>query len=149
LTPVVALGSGLLSTAGACGSTTLIVRCVICDTSSSTVGLGCGFSQPARPPSPNHLLPLDQRGQRVESHVRSQNSSVSIHITARQVLDYSTRGAYLLRRSLSDFNILATCLRATLRGLLGGAGRLASRLVGGSSTRGMLGSPGRLNLDCS
>jgi hypothetical protein len=38
--PVVVLGSGLLSMAGACGSTTLIDRCVICDTSSSTVGAG-------------------------------------------------------------------------------------------------------------
>jgi hypothetical protein len=47
------------------------------------------------------------------------------------------------------FNFLATRLRATLSGLLGGAGILASRLVGGSSTRGTLGSPGRLNLDRS
>jgi hypothetical protein len=34
------------------------------------------------------------------------------------------------------FNFLATRLRATLHGFLGGAGRLASRLVGGSSIRG-------------
>jgi hypothetical protein len=47
------------------------------------------------------------------------------------------------------FNFLATHLRATLCGLLGGAGRLASRLVGGSLIRGTLGSPGRLYLDCS
>jgi hypothetical protein len=47
------------------------------------------------------------------------------------------------------FNFLVTCLRATLRGFLGGARRLASRLVGGSSIRGTLGSPGRLNLDRS
>jgi hypothetical protein len=33
------------------------------------------------------------------------------------------------------FNFLATGLRATLHGLLGGAGRLASKLVGGSSMR--------------
>jgi hypothetical protein len=45
------------------------------------------------------------------------------------------------------FNFLATRLRATLRGLLGGAGRLASKLVGGSWMRGALGSPWRLNLD--
>jgi hypothetical protein len=37
---VVVLGSGLLSSTGACGSTTLVVRYVICDTSSSTVGGG-------------------------------------------------------------------------------------------------------------
>jgi hypothetical protein len=47
------------------------------------------------------------------------------------------------------FNFLATRLRATLRGFLGGAGRLASRLDGGSSMRGILGSPGRLNLNRS
>jgi hypothetical protein len=47
------------------------------------------------------------------------------------------------------FNFLATRLRATLRSLLGGAGRLASRLVGGSSMRGILGSLGQLNLDRS
>jgi hypothetical protein len=35
------------------------------------------------------------------------------------------------------FSFLATCFRATLRGLLGGVGRLASKLVGGSSMRGM------------
>jgi hypothetical protein len=38
--PVVALGSGLLSSAGTCGSETLVAGCVIRDTSSSTVGAG-------------------------------------------------------------------------------------------------------------
>jgi hypothetical protein len=47
------------------------------------------------------------------------------------------------------FNFLATRLRATLRGFLGGERRLDSRLAGGSSMRGILGSPGRLNLDRS
>jgi hypothetical protein len=42
---------------------------------------------------------------------------------------------------LVTFNFLATRLRATLRGLLGGARRLASGLVGGSSTRGDIGQP--------
>jgi hypothetical protein len=36
-----------------------------------------------------------------------------------------------------SFSFLATCFRATLRGLLGSAGRQASKLVGGSSTRGI------------
>jgi hypothetical protein len=49
----------------------------------------------------------------------------------------------------ATFDFLATRLRTTLRGLLSGAGRLASRLASGSSMRGILGSPGRLNLDCS
>jgi hypothetical protein len=38
--PVIVLGSGLLSSAGTYGSTTLVVCCVICDTSSSKVGAG-------------------------------------------------------------------------------------------------------------
>jgi hypothetical protein len=47
------------------------------------------------------------------------------------------------------FIFLAMRFHATLRGLHGGAGRLASKLVGGSSTRGTWGSPGQLNLDGS
>jgi hypothetical protein len=47
------------------------------------------------------------------------------------------------------FSFLATRLHATLRGLLGSAGKLASKLVGGSWMRGTLGSLRRLNLDCN
>jgi hypothetical protein len=46
-------------------------------------------------------------------------------------------------------SFLATRLRATLCGFFGGTGKPASRLVGGSWTRGTFGSPGRLNLDRS
>jgi hypothetical protein len=44
------------------------------------------------------------------------------------------------------FSFLETRFRATLRDLLGGARRLASKIVGRSSMRGIWGSPGRLNL---
>jgi hypothetical protein len=44
---------------------------------------------------------------------------------------------------------LAKRLRATLRGFLGSARKLASKLVGGFWMRGTLDSPGRLNLDRS
>jgi hypothetical protein len=64
----------------------------------------------ARPLSPSHLLTLDQQAQRVESPARTQNSSVNIHNTTRQVLDYSTRGAYLLRRSLVVLQFLGDAL---------------------------------------
>jgi hypothetical protein len=47
------------------------------------------------------------------------------------------------------FNFLATRLRATLCGFLGGAGRPASKLVRGSWMSGTLGSSGRLNLNHS
>jgi hypothetical protein len=51
--------------------------------------------------------------------------------------DISTRLPYSRRLTSWDvvsvtFNFLATRLRATLRGLLGGTGKLASRLVGRS-----------------
>jgi hypothetical protein len=42
----------------------------------------------------------------MEFPARPQSSIVSIHKTLRQVLDYSTRGAYLLRRSLGDLQLL-------------------------------------------
>jgi hypothetical protein len=46
-------------------------------------------------------------------------------------------------------SFLATRLQAMLRGFLGGAGKLASKPVGGSWMSGTLGSPGRLNLERS
>jgi hypothetical protein len=85
----------------------------------------------------------------MESHATTHNSNCQHTILQNK---YSTT---LLEELTSwdvvsvTFNFLATRLRATLRGLIGGAGRLASRLVGGSSMRGTLGSPGRLNLDRS
>jgi hypothetical protein len=68
---------------------------------------------------------------------------------SRQVLDYSTRGTYLGGCGLCHLSFLVTRIRATLHGLLGCTGLLASKLFGGSSTRGTWGSPGRLNLDRS
>jgi hypothetical protein len=112
-------------------------------------GLDCGFFQPALPPYPSHLLPLNQWGQMMESPATTQNSNCQHTILQNK---YSTT---LLEEFTSwdvvsvTFNFLATRLRTTLRGLLGGAGRLASRLVDGSSMRGTLGSPGLLNLDRS
>jgi hypothetical protein len=46
----------------------------------------------------------------VESSARTQDSVVNLRNTARQVLDYSTRGAYLLRCSLGDFKFLGDAL---------------------------------------
>jgi hypothetical protein len=42
----------------------------------------------------------------MEFPARPQSSIVRIHKTSRQVLDNSTRGAYLLRRSLGDLQLL-------------------------------------------
>jgi hypothetical protein len=107
---VVAAGSVLLSTTSACGSTTVVDCCVNCNTSYSTGGLGCGFFQPAQPSSPSRFRPLGLRGRKAESPASTRNSVVSIHNIARQVLDYSTRGVYLLRRSLSDLKLFGDAL---------------------------------------
>jgi hypothetical protein len=50
------LGSGLISMAGACGSTTPVDRCVIRDTSSSTVGAGLRLLS-AGPPTVSQSSP--------------------------------------------------------------------------------------------
>jgi hypothetical protein len=77
--------------------------------------------------------------------------SPAIQLTARNIskqeLDYSFKELTSWEVVAVTFNFLATRFRATLCSLLGGAGRLASRLAGGSSMRGILGSPCRLNLD--
>jgi hypothetical protein len=73
-------------------------------------GLGYGFSQPALPPSPCRLRPLGQRGRKAKSPASTRNSVVSLHNIARQVLDYSTRGVYLLRCSLGDFQLFSNAL---------------------------------------
>jgi hypothetical protein len=106
----------------------------------SRLGLGCGFFQPAFPPSPSPLRPLGLRGRKAESPTNTWNSIVSIHNIARQVLDYSTQRVYLLRRSLSDLQLFGDVLACQVA--RGGAGRLASKLVGGSWIRRTLGTPG-------
>jgi hypothetical protein len=72
----------------------------------------------------------------MESSTTTQSSIVSIQV-------FQDKCSTTLLEELTSwdvvsvtFNFLATRLRATLRGLLSGAGRLASRLVGGSSMRG-------------
>jgi hypothetical protein len=67
--------------------------------------------------------------------------------TSKQELDYSLEELTSWEVVAVTFSFLATRFHATFRGLLGGTGRLASSLAGGSSIRGILGSPGRLNLD--
>jgi hypothetical protein len=117
--------------------------------SSSTVGLGCGWLQLALPPYPSHLRPLGLRGRKVGSPASNRISS-SAYTTSRN--KYSTT----LLKELTSWDVvsvtlsfLSTRLRATLRGFLGGVGKLASKLVGGSWMRGTLGSQWRLNLDRS
>jgi hypothetical protein len=78
----------------------------------------------------------------MESPATTQNSIVSIQILQDKYSTTLLEGLTSWDVVSVTFNFLATRLRATLRGLLDGAGKLASRLVGGSSMRGMWGSPG-------
>jgi hypothetical protein len=95
-------------------------------------GLGCGWLQPALPPYPSHLRPLGLRGRKVGSPA-SNGILLSAYTTSRN--KYSTT----ILKELTSWDVvsvtlsfLAMRLRATLCGFLGGAGKLASKLVGGS-----------------
>jgi hypothetical protein len=68
-------------------------------------GLGCGFSQPAPPQSPTRLHPLGLRGWKAEFPA-SNVILLSAHTTSKSLLDYSTRRVYLLRRGLSNLQLL-------------------------------------------
>jgi hypothetical protein len=112
-------------------------------------GLGCGFSQPAPPQSPSCLHPLGLRGRKVESPA-SNRILLSAYTTSKNKYSITLLEDFTSWDVVSvTLSCLATRLRATLRGFLGGAGKLASKVVGGSWMRGTLGSPGRLNLDHS
>jgi hypothetical protein len=128
--PVVAEGSGLPSS-------------VDVGTTSSAVGAGLRLLSVAPPTVSSCLLPPDPRGRTMESHA----IQLSPRNTSRQELNYSLEELTSWEVVVFTFSFLVTHFRATLCGLLGGAGRLASRLVAGSSIRGILGSSGRLNLD--
>jgi hypothetical protein len=141
-------GSTLLSTTGSYGSTTVVDRCVNCDTSSSTVGAGLQLLSAS---SPHRLsvafVPLIYGVGR-----RNLLQALGIQWSAYTTLQDKYLTTLLEEFTPWDvvsvtFNFLVTRLRATLRGLLSGACRLASKLVGGSRMRGTLGSLGRLNLD--
>jgi hypothetical protein len=111
-------------------------------------GLGCGLSQPAPPQSPIAFVPLVYG-------VGRRNLLQAMEFCRQHTQHRDKYSTTLLEEfTFCDvvsvtFSFLATRLRATLCGLLGGAGKLASKLVGGSWLRGTLGSPGRLNLDRS
>jgi hypothetical protein len=92
--------------AGACGSTALVVRCVICDTSSSTVGAGLRLLSVSSPtvsqlsPSPRSTGSDDGISCKT-SEFNCQHTSAS-----KQVLDYSTRGTHLLGRRFYHLQLL-------------------------------------------
>jgi hypothetical protein len=92
--------------AGACSSTTLVVCCVICDTSSSTVGAGLLLLSVGSPtmsqssPSPRSMGPDDGISCKTREF-NCQHTSAS-----KQVLDYSTQGTDLLGHRFCHLQLL-------------------------------------------
>jgi hypothetical protein len=144
--PVVAEGSGLPYSVDVGGSPAPVACCADSDMIYSMVGGGLQLLSVAPPTMFQLSSSLRSTG---SDDGISCNSTVSTQCFKNK---YSTT---LLKELTSwevvsvTFSFLATRFRATFRGLLGSARRLASKLVGGSSMRGILGSPGRLNLDHS
>jgi hypothetical protein len=103
-----------------------------CAKSSYTVG--AGLRLPSAGSSTVSQLPSSPCSTGSEGGISCKQGNFVVNIKHR---DISTRLPYSRWLTSWDvvsvtFNFLATRLRATLRGLLGGAGKLASRLVGGS-----------------
>jgi hypothetical protein len=140
---VVAEGSGLPSFVDVGGSPVLVACCADSGTTSSTVGAGLRLLSVAPPTMSSRLLPPDPRGRTMESPA----IQLSACNTSKQELDYSPEELTSWEVVAITFSFSATRFRATLHDLLGDTGRLASKLVGGSSMRGIWGSPGWLNLD--
>jgi hypothetical protein len=98
------------SAAGAAAGFILLLVTGACGSTSVTVGAGLRFLSADSPTVSHSPCPLGLWGRKAESPASSRNSIVSIHNIARQVLDYSTRRVYLLRRSLSDLQLLGDAL---------------------------------------
>jgi hypothetical protein len=112
-------------------------------------GLGCGFSQLAPPPSPSCLRPLGLWGRKAESPASTRNFFVSIHTIASPELDYSTQRVYLLRRSLSDLQLLGVALACHVARPPRRRRQTSFQTSRRIADEGTLGSPGRPNLDRS
>jgi hypothetical protein len=103
---------------------------VICAKSSSMVGVGLRLPPAGSPTVSQSALSPCSMGS--EGGISCKQGNFVINTQDR---DISTRLPYSRRLTSWDvvsmtFNFLATHLRATLHGFLGGAGKLASRLVG-------------------
>jgi hypothetical protein len=141
-------GSGLLSPADAFESLAPVTCCAASGTVTSVMGARLLLLSVAPHRVPGFFFPL-VHGVGRRNILRQLKIQLSAYSTPWKVLDYTTRELTSWAADSVIFSILPACFRATLRGLLNGMGMLASRLAGLSMIRGILGSPGTLNLDCS
>jgi hypothetical protein len=142
-------GVGLLSFVYACESSALAAFCAASGTTTLVVGAGLTLLSVTPPTVPQvSSSPWSTGSEGGISCDNTRFNCQNIVLTGK----YSTTLLAVHTSWLVDsviFNFLAARFRATLRGLHGGAGMLASRLAGFSTMRGTLGRPGRLNLDRS
>jgi hypothetical protein len=140
--PVVAEGSGLLSSVDTRGSSAIAACCGTSGTDASVVGAGLWLlsvtfptvSQVSSSPwftgSDGGISCGNSRLKCLHAILHGKCSTTLLEDLTSWAVDAVT------------FSFLAARFYATLRGLLGGAGMLASKLAGLSTMRGILGSPG-------
>jgi hypothetical protein len=145
--PVVVEGSGLLSSTDGHGSLVTVACCAASGTDAIVVGAGLWLLSVA-PPTVSQVSssPWSTGSDR---GISCDNS----RLNCQHAILHGKYSTTLLEELTSwavdavTFRFLVTHFRATLCGLLGGTGMLASKLAGLSTIRGISGSPGRLNLD--
>jgi hypothetical protein len=140
-------GSILLSSVDTLGSSATAACCAASGTVASVVGAGLWFLSVA-PPTVSQVSsspwPTGSDGGISWDNSRLNCQHAILHGKCSTTLleELTSWGVDAV-----TFSFLVVRFRATLRGLLGGAGMLASNLAGLSTMRGIFGSPGRLNLD--
>jgi hypothetical protein len=147
--PVVAEGSGLPSSDVTRGSSVTAACYAASGTVASVVGAGLRLLSVA-PPTVSQAS-SSSWSTRSDGGISYDNS----RLNCQHAILHGKYSTTLLEELTSwtvdaaTLSFLAALFHATLRGLLGGKGMLASKLAGLSTMRGILASPRRLNLDRS
>jgi hypothetical protein len=106
----VAVGSFATATDGSVLPSATGGWCVSCATSSSTVGAGLRLAPAGSPTVSQSPSSPCSAGSEGGISYKQQNFVMSIHNIKKQVLDYTTHGAYLLGCGLCDLKLLGHTL---------------------------------------
>jgi hypothetical protein len=148
-TVAVGEGSSLLSSTDACASLALVACCAISGTTTPADGAGLRLLSVSHPTvSQVSSSPWSIGSEGGMSCENTRSNCQHIVLNGKYLIILLEELTSVLVDSII-FNFFTVHFRTTLHDLLGGAGMLASRLAGLSTMRGILGSPGRLNLDRS